>query len=199
MNTNPFFETLAEAHLDGLRKYCFYLTKSKWDGEDLYQEVLLRTMLYFLNTKPNGNDNVKSFVTRVARNLWIDNCRASQRRRRQVYMQHLPVCYMDPDYAEVRDLMEWMAEHFPRRNIEMWLLSEYFGYTMQEIADTLGSSLPAVKSVLFRTRELLRRLKDRQGMEKDKRKVMGQEVELWSRAILQDQPQYIWTLHGHSL
>jgi RNA polymerase sigma-70 factor (ECF subfamily) len=190
VSVTPFYETLAETHLDDLRKYCFFLTKSKWDGEDLFQEVLLKAMLYFLNTKPS--DNVKPFLIRVARNLWIDDCRTRQRRHRQMFMQHLPVSYSDPDFAEVRDLVEWMAERLPRRNIEMLLLSEYFGYTMQETADTLNCTVPAVKSVLFRTRELLRRFKNRQETKREGSKVIDLDVERWSRAILQDQPQLIW-------
>jgi RNA polymerase sigma-70 factor, ECF subfamily len=190
VSVTPFYESLAEIHLDDLRKYCFYLTKSKWDGEDLFQEVLMKAMLYFLNTKPN--DNVKPFLIRVARNLWIDDCRTKQRRRRHMLMQHLPVCYSDPDYFEVRNLVKWMAECLPRRNIEMWLLSEYFGYTMQEIADTLNCTGSAVKSVLFRTRELLRRLKYRQEMKGGLSKVIDLDVERWACAILQDRPQLIW-------
>jgi RNA polymerase sigma-70 factor (ECF subfamily) len=189
VSITPFYETLAETHLDELKKYCFYLTKSKWDGEDLFQEVLLKAMLYFLNIKPN--DNVKPFLIRVARNLWIDHCRKRQRHRRHMLIQHLPVCYSDPEYAEMQNIVVWMVEHLPRRNIEMWLLSEYFGYTMQETADTLNCSVPAVKSVLFRTRELLRRLKYRQETEEEEGNVISLDVERWSRAILQDRPQLI--------
>jgi RNA polymerase sigma-70 factor (ECF subfamily) len=190
MSVTPFYETLAETHLDDLKKYCFFLTRSKWDGEDLFQEVLLKTMLHFLNAKPY--ENVKPFLIRVARNLWIDDFRMRQWRGRKMLLQHWPVYYSDPDYVEVRNLVEWMAERLPRRNIEMLLLSEYFGYTMQEIADTLGYTIPAVKSVLFRTRERLRRLKYGQETEGEDREVIGLDVERWLRAILQDRPQCIW-------
>jgi RNA polymerase sigma-70 factor (ECF subfamily) len=155
VSVTPFYETLAETHLDDLKKYC-------------------------------------PFLIRVARNLWIDHFRTRQWRRRKMLLQHLPVYYSDPDYVEVRNLVEWMAERLPRRNIEMLLLSEYFGYTMQEIADTLGYTVPAVKSVLFRARERLRRFKYGQKKEGEEREVIGLDVERWLRAILQDRPQCIW-------
>lgn len=184
MEAIPAYERLVSPHLEDLRKYCMYLTKSKWDGEDLYQETLLRSLVFFSHTEPYVD--VKPFLVRVARNLWIDQCR-KQQRRRMLLAQPAKVTYNDNDYVEVRGIIEWLAERFPRRNIEMWLLFQHFGYTMQEIAEATACTLSAVKSVLFRTREMLRnrhRLSDRRG-------VIRLEVERWSRAIMFDRPQAI--------
>lgn len=185
MSAPSFYESLVKPHLDDLRKYCYYLTKSKWDGDDLCQEALLRSMLYFLNHEPYPN--LKPFLIRVARNLWLDGCRALQRQKRMT-MQILPLYWTDSDYSEVRSLLEWIGERLPRRNVEMFLLSEYFGYTMQEIADATGSSVPAVKSVLFRTRSLLRKFGADSLRKTDGSKVIPFDVERWSKAIMQDLP-----------
>ncbi|MCD9021801.1 RNA polymerase sigma factor [Cohnella silvisoli] len=184
MVVSPDYETLVTPHLDDMRKYCFYLTKSKWDGEDLFQETLLKSLVFFLHTEPYLD--VKPFLMRVARNLWIDDCR-KRRRRRMAKLDPPKVYYTDNDYVEVRGTLEWMAEHFPKRNIEMWLLFHYFGYTMQEIADDMSCSISAVKSVLFRTREWLR---NRHSLT-EHRKVIYLDVERWSRAVMQDRPQEI--------
>jgi RNA polymerase sigma-70 factor, ECF subfamily len=178
------YETLVTPHLDDMRKYCFYLTKSKWDGEDLFQETLLKSLVFFLHTEPHLE--VKPFLMRVARNLWIDDCRKRQRRR-MAQIDPTKVYYTDNDYVEVRSSIEWLAERFPRRNIEIWLLSQYFGYTMQEIAEDKSCSISAVKSVLFRTRELLR---NRHNLT-EHRNVIHLDVERWSRAVMQDWPQGI--------
>lgn len=185
MSVTAVYESLVEPHLEDLRKYCFSLTQSKWDGEDLYQEVLLKSLVYFLNNKPY--QEVKPFLIRVARNLWIDHCRSLQRKRK-LSLSSFKTCCMDPDYAEVRSLIEWIGERLPRRNIEMLLLSEYFGYTMQEIAEALEASVPAVKSVLFRTRALLRQYKADTLRKSDSVKIVSFDVERWSRAIMQDLP-----------
>lgn len=185
MSVTAVYESLVEPHLEDLRKYCFSLAQSKWDGEDLYQEVLLKSLVYFLNNNPY--QEVKPFLIRVARNLWIDHCRALQRKRKLS-----PTCFqtswLDADYAEVRGLIEWIGERLPRRNIEMLLLSEYFGYTMQEIAEALGTSVPAVKSVLFRTRALLRQYKVDAFRKSDSVKLVSFDAERWSRAIMRDLP-----------
>ncbi|MDB4866862.1 MAG: polymerase sigma factor [Cohnella sp.] len=185
MSVTSSYESMVKPHLDDLRNYCFYLTRSKWDGEDLFQEALLKAMMYFLNTEPYHD--VKPFLIRVARNLWIDDCRARQRRRHS-HLQNLPLFYIDSNYAEVRSLIEWMADRLPRRNVETWLLSEYFGYSMQDIADTLKCTVPAVKSVMHRTRRLLRKWNQEEDIEADQRKIARLDVERWTRAILQDLP-----------
>ncbi|QJD82607.1 RNA polymerase sigma factor [Cohnella herbarum] len=182
MGIIPEYERLIAPHMDDLRKYCYYLTRSKWDAEDLFQDTLLKSLVFFLHTEPYLD--VKPFLVRVARNLWIDDCRKRQRRR---YM-HTDISnayYSDNDYVEVRSAVEWLAERFPRRNIDTWLLFNYFGYSMQEIAEAMNCTISAVKSVLFRTREQLR---DRNGLA-DHRKVIHLDVERWSRAIMQDRPQ----------
>jgi RNA polymerase sigma-70 factor, ECF subfamily len=176
------YEALVVPLLEDLRKYCFYLTKSKWDGEDLFQETLLKSMIFFTNTEPYVD--VKPFLVRVARNLWIDQCR-KQQRRKLLLAQPVKTSSTDNDYVEVRSMIEWLAERFPRRNIEMWLLFQHFDYTMQEIADAMETTVSAVKSVLYRTRELLRN-RDRL---KHGRRVRWGEIERWSRAIMYDRPQ----------
>lgn len=184
MEAKSEYETLVAPHLEDLKKYCFYLTKSKWDGEDLFQDTILKSLAFFLHTEPYLD--VKPFLVRVARNLWIDDCR-KRKRRRSTLIDQPKVFYRDNDYVEVRIAIEWLAERFPRRNIETWLLFHYFNFTMQEIAVTMGCSISAIKSILFRTREMIR---NRHPVS-DNRKVIHLDVERWSRAILQDWPQGI--------
>ncbi|WP_164472684.1 RNA polymerase sigma factor [Cohnella candidum] len=185
MSVTSIYESLVEPHLDDLRKYCFFLTKSKWDGEDLCQEAILKSMVYFRNKE--AYQDVKPFLIRVARNLWIDGCRSLQRQRR-LPLKGLASCWYDANYAEVRSLIEWVGERLPARNIEMLLLSDYFGYTMQEIAETMHSTVPAVKSVLFRTRSMLREQDAESLRRTDGAKVIPLDVESWSKAIMRDLP-----------
>ncbi len=184
MSGSSVYQSLVEPHLEDLRKYCLFLTQSKWDGEDLCQEALLKSMVYFREHEPT--QDLKPFLIRVARNLWIDNRRAVQRQKKMP-RQTLPLYGTDSNYAEVRSLMEWIGERLPRRNIEMLLLADYFGYTMQEIADMLETTVPAVKSLLFRSRSILKKSKgeDRQ---KETGKVIPLDVERWSKAVMQDLP-----------
>jgi RNA polymerase sigma-70 factor (ECF subfamily) len=185
VSATPNYDFLVKPHLDELKKYCFYLTRSKWDGDDLVQEAVLRAMVYFLDKEVYQDP--KHFLFRVARNLWIDN-RRSLTRQRKLPIWKLSVYYTDSNYVEVRSLIEWIAERLPRRNMEMFLLSDYFRYTMQEIADILNTTVPAVKSVLHRTHIMLRNLQVDADYKSDGTNVFGVEVDKWSKAIMRGSP-----------
>ncbi|OXS60959.1 hypothetical protein B1A99_05355 [Cohnella sp. CIP 111063] len=179
------YEIKVLPHLRDLQNYCRYLTKSKWDAEDLLQETLLKALVFFLHTEPYVD--VKPFLIRVARNLWIDACRKRQRRRLFAERERASGVFEHSDYAEVRGTIEWLAERLPRRNIEIWLLFHYFGYSMQEIALATNVSVSAVKSLLHRTRETLRGDSE----PSDRRKVVRPDVDRWSRAVMQMRPQAV--------
>ncbi len=190
MGLSSSYESVLGPHLEDIRRYCRHLAKSEWDGEDLFQEALLKTMVYFRNKEPY--DNVKPLLLRVARHIWIDQCRSLSRRQRLLLqLEQKPTTVKDNDYAEVRGLIEWLAERLPRRNVEMWLLTRYFGYTMQETSELTGYTVVTVKSVLHRTRLLLYKWKWRGDTNIKTSNVIRPEVERWSRAILYDQPQYV--------
>lgn len=177
------YESLVVPHLNDLRTYCVCLTRSNWDGEDLMQETLLRTYVYFLSHTPA--DDLRAFLRRVARNVWIDQCRM-QRRRRNLAPAAARSWHSDSDYAEVLGLVEWLSERLPSRNVRVWLLAEYFGYAMQEIAEDMGTTVSAVKSLLFRTRDVIRSREDAKT-----RNVIRLDAERWCRAVLQENPRLI--------
>ncbi len=180
------YEIRVLPHLRDLHNYCRYLTKSKWDAEDLLQETLLKALVFFLHAEPCVD--VKPFLIRVARNLWIDACRKTQRRRLSAARHgRQSAVFEDSDYAEVRGTIEWLAERLPRRGVEFWLLFHYFGYSMQEVAMATDVSVSAVKSLLHRTRETLRG----RGEPPARRTVIRPDVERWSRAVMQERPQIV--------
>jgi RNA polymerase sigma-70 factor, ECF subfamily len=151
----PAFDSLIMPHLGDLRNFCYSLARSKWDAEDLVQEALLKSLRYYHKT--GSGRMTKAFLFTAARNLWIDACRKSSREEllspvdlrceRQAH---------DEDCIELREIMEWLLALLPSRTIELWLLSDYFGYSMKEIAELTHSSIPAVKSALFRARRVIR-------------------------------------------
>jgi len=183
MKANSAYEAWVTPHLADLAKYCRYLAGTRWDAEDLLQDTLLKAFVYYVQAEPCGE--MKPFIFRIAKNLWIDACR--KRSRRRALREWTREVYEDNDYADVRGSIEWLAERLPGRNIEIWLLFHYFGYSMQEIAQATGCTVSAVKSVLHRTREMLRNRDALSG----RRKAAGLDVERWSRAIMQDRPQSV--------
>ncbi|CAM3419590.1 RNA polymerase sigma factor [Marinicrinis lubricantis] len=182
------YENLVIPHLHELRNYCCYLTRSKWDGDDLYQETLLKTFKYY---KSEGTiRETRAFLFRVARNLWIDQYRKEHKLQTAVEQQEVvQESYTSPDYVQIRSIVEALLAHMPERYLEMWLLSSYFGYSMQEIAQMHHCTVSAVKSVLHRTRETIRSLKG-DALEHTG-KVISFPVDRWVRAVAYHQPRYI--------
>ncbi|MBM7565117.1 RNA polymerase sigma factor [Paenibacillus sacheonensis] len=148
------FEENVKPHLKHVQAYCAYLTSSKWEAEDLLQEALLRAFKYYRDTGKLLHP--RSLLYKIARNLQID----AHRKRRGVTValeEALLQPHYDPDYVSVRGMLEWLAEHLSERETEMLLLAEVFDYTYQDIADVLHCSVPAVKMVLHRSKNALRK------------------------------------------
>ena len=182
------FEDVIKPHMGPLRTYCFYLTASKWEAEDLLQDALLRAFQMY--RRKGEFQHPRSLLYKITRNLHID----AHRRRRGVTVpidEALQQPYHDQNYASVRGLLEWLAESLTEREVEMLMLSEVFRYTYQDIADELHCTVPAVKMVLHRTKLALRkraRMQDAAAV--NSRKINQQKrprkysVDRWTTALM---------------
>lgn len=187
MRPATVFEALIAPHLPDLRRYCRSLAKSAWDAEDLYQEALLKAFVYFRNVP--AERITRSFLLGAARLQWIDRYR--KERRRGPAPERVDRTF-DADYAEIRGILEWMAEHVPPRHLEMWLLAEYFGYSMREIANQLETTVPAVKSSLFRTKRCFADSRQRRAGARPGGEIAPpMRVERWVRAVLREEPRQL--------
>lgn len=187
------YEKIVHPHLASLKQYCFYLTRSKWDGEDLYQETLMKSFSYY---KKRGDFvNCKALLFQIARHLWIDQYRKKEKRtsllvelcRNEIQMR------FEDNYIEIRFLIEWLAKHLTKKGLSIWLLSDYFGYTMQEIAEQAGATVSAVKSSLFRAREKIRMLirsMPKETMDRSNKK-KDIQIENWVHTVIHNQPHLL--------
>ncbi|TYP71899.1 RNA polymerase sigma factor [Paenibacillus methanolicus] len=179
------YEALVTPYLNELHGYCCFLTRSAWDGEDLLQDTLCKFYRYSLR-QPLIKD-VKNLLFCIARNLWIDQFRRQKKQHAAMLIApRPPISYVDTHYCEVTAVLEWLAERLPERHLSIWLLASYFGYSMSEIALEMKTTIPTVKAVLFRTRELIRGKRS-----VEIRKAIRPEVEYWSKAIIRECPQTI--------
>lgn len=200
--TQPlWFEEAVQPWMEKLRQYCVYLTGSPWDGEDLMQEAIALTYRYYM--RQGEIKDIRPFLMKVARNKRID----ALRRRRLREAAGDPLAEegrRDACVFEIRDWLEWVAGRLTASQMNVWLLADYFGYTMNEIAGALGLSMSAVRSQLFRARESLRACRssqeqDDQGlrMHANRRKasppplsrgVCPLAVDAWARSIVNNDP-----------
>jgi len=175
------FERMISSHLPELAAYCRRLSGSRWDGDDLAQEALVRTFAHWLKRRPVGN--AKAFLFRTAKNIWIDEQR---KYRRRVILQDPSAMSPDGERASgrigIRQLLEEAADKLSLRALELILLADLYGYSMEEIAALTRSTVPGVKSALHRARKQVRDEKSaRAGGQ-----IPEHKLEEWSRRLYEE-------------
>ena len=71
-------ENLIDEHGKSIYNFCAYLTRSKNDAEDLFQDTFLRALE--ISSKINREGNPKSYLLSIAVNLWRNTARKNARR-----------------------------------------------------------------------------------------------------------------------
>jgi len=130
------------------------MTGSVLDGEDVVQDALFeayRKLDQFDDSRP-----VAPWVFRIAHNRCVDFLRGKARDTAEVNVS-------DPESIpaagtvslEIRPAIERLVLTLPPKERACVLLKEVFEYSLEEIAELIGSSVGAVKSALNRGRSKL--------------------------------------------
>jgi RNA polymerase sigma-70 factor (ECF subfamily) len=152
------FETKLEELRPKLHRYCSRMASSAIDGEDLVQEVLIKAIVAFAGTEIN---KLESWLFRIAHNTAVDFLR---RRRRQEDMRSEEDPNMIIDTApSAMDRLVAAANlrtfmHMPIAQRGCTILMDVLGYSLRDVADITGLSIPAVKASLHRGRNRIRDL-----------------------------------------
>jgi RNA polymerase sigma-70 factor, ECF subfamily len=132
-----------------LYRYCRYLTRSPWDAEDLAQDALARAFVTLARMGGQEPAHPRAWLFRVASNLWIDQAR----RRREV-----PTEALEPASAEViepwgpREAAGTLLVSLAPQERAGVVLKDVFDLSLDEIAESLGTTVGAVKAALHRGR-----------------------------------------------
>jgi RNA polymerase sigma factor (sigma-70 family) len=143
-----------EIYRSELLKYCCAITGSRWDGEDLFQETMIKA---FKRQSKNEDRSIpKSYLFRIASNAWIDRCR-KQRIDIDLYtdVNHLSV-KNSIDLVDVKEAIDILVTHLSHRQQIVFLLVEVFQYTASEVAEKIDTTEGAVKALLNRARTKLK-------------------------------------------
>ena len=136
-----------------LKRLCYLYLHDEAMAEDAVQETFLK--VYRSLTNFRGEANEKTWLTRIAINTCKDMLRSGWFRHmdRRVTAETLPARQeADPYHREVAAAVM----NLPRKLREVILLYYYRGLTMEEIAEVLEISQPAVSGRLKRAREKLK-------------------------------------------
>lgn len=143
-----------------LHRYAARMVGSVLDGEDVVQDAIARAMAALDRSPPEGDATAWTF--RIAHNAAIDHLRARARRGGEQEIQEEDMV-SDGDEAARRfaagaALAVFM--HLPPLQRGTVILKDVLGYSNEEAAGILDTSLAATKAALHRGRARLRTMAD---------------------------------------
>jgi RNA polymerase sigma-70 factor (ECF subfamily) len=141
-----FLETYEPLRPD-LYRYCRHLTRSPWDAEDLAQDTLARAFVT-LAQLGDSPPNPRAWLFRVASNLWIDRLR---RVRNERTWSEEPVGDA-PNERDAREAAGTLLSRLPPQERAAVVLKDVFNFSLEEISESLSTSVGAVKTALHRAR-----------------------------------------------
>lgn len=138
--------------------YTLSLCKSHMIAEDILSETFLKVML----SLECADNNVKLWLFRVCKNLWIDHLR-KHKKIAGVVFDELDICESDDFVNQIisneRNRMLYMAVlslEDPYK--ESIILFYYLEMKQNEIAKILGVSDGATRTIIYRARQMLKKL-----------------------------------------
>lgn len=145
------FEKEVEPLRPALWRYCYRLTGSAWDAEDLVQETLQRALSRLAGLwQPT---HVRGYLFRIASNAWIDRHRREARAEMVELAETLPAPADDPEVrAGAHQAMARLVATLTPLQRVVFLLCETLDFTSREAASSIGTSEGAVKAALHRAR-----------------------------------------------
>jgi RNA polymerase sigma-70 factor (ECF subfamily) len=160
------FQSLIEAHQARVVGTVAKMLGDDVDSEDIAQQVFIRVWKSAGRYQPTAK--FTTWLFKITRNLVFNELR--RRKRHPVtplqheedehFFQPVDTVAMSPDASlldsELNDAVQLAIDALPETQRMAIVLRRYEEMPYEEIAEVLGISIPAVKSVLFRARAELR-------------------------------------------
>ncbi|MGF6950538.1 RNA polymerase sigma factor (sigma-70 family) [Neobacillus sp. B4I6] len=133
-----------------LRRYCHFLARNGWDGDEIAQETFIKALKY-------GNHSQKlttALLNKIAYNHWIDMLRKRKNETVEAdldFSTHSLTNQLD----NTRESVDILLKNFTPNQAIIFLLKEGFQYQLKEIASMLDFTEMAVKSNLHRAKKRL--------------------------------------------
>ncbi|MGG3443500.1 RNA polymerase subunit sigma-70 [Bacillus nitratireducens] len=177
-NINLLIEHYAE-----VKRYCTFLTKNKWDGEDLAQEAICKVLQKYSEKKI-----CITLLYKIARNQWLDQMKSKsvqEKLEQQITFEEL--------HEKIADLHEMVGKVLSSLNVQqsvILLLKDVFQYSIADIAKVCSVSEGAVKASLFRSRNRLKTVSE-EGIEIVE---YTDDVEIVVTSIREERPELLTKL-----
>ncbi|UJR85744.1 sigma-70 family RNA polymerase sigma factor [Sandaracinus amylolyticus] len=132
-----------------LHRYCRHLTRSPWDAEDLVQDTLARAFVT-LGTMFHEVPQPRAWLFRVASNLWID--RARRARREVLGVEQDDVASNSSEPRAMREAAGALMVRLAPQERAAVVLKDVLDLSLEEIAESLSTTVGSVKAALHRGR-----------------------------------------------
>lgn len=157
MSTNEF-DQMIQPYIPKLRGYCRVIARNQWDADDLYQETLLK--IYALLSREQPPIISKAYLYRIATNTWIDLTRRNKGGQYDIQYSDLIKVNENVAMVDSWDALALIIEQLPLRQSIVLLLSDVFSFKAKEIALMLSLSEGAVKAILHRSKDKLKKVQE---------------------------------------
>jgi RNA polymerase sigma-70 factor (ECF subfamily) len=159
------FAMLMNRHLPAVRKRIGSMVRNASDADDLLQDVCLKVWGHLSSFR--AESHFRTWIIRVAINEVLQSYRRAQRRPTcQMPVDFEAVCPGDSPYQSFARIEERKTVHnavaeLPATYRQVLILRDFQQLTERETARRLRSSVPLVKTRLFRARVMLSTLLQR--------------------------------------
>lgn len=133
-----------------LQRYCHFLARNGWDGDDIAQETFMKALKY-------GNSQhelTTALLNKIAYNHWVDMLRKRKNESLEENLNYPNLAFSN-QLDETRNSVDLLLKNFTPNQAIIFLLKEAFHYQLKEIASILDSTEMAVKSNLHRAKKRL--------------------------------------------
>ncbi len=143
-------------HYEEIRRYCFRLTRSETEADDLTQEVFVR---YCKSGRNLDDDHLRNWLFRVARNLVIDKLRSHHPERISPEVDGMTLADMADHkssnpavLAEQQDMIQKILSvlgNSDKRTREIFRLKFFENKNSSEIGTQIGVASSTVRKILL--------------------------------------------------
>lgn len=156
------FSRLMEPYRREIIAYCYRLSGSLSESEDLAQEAFVRA--YRALGSFEGRASIRAWLYRIAHNLCINHVQRDRPGWESLsdlpedsFGVSEPAEYSGQEREDVRLGFVALVQSLPPRQRAALVLRDVLGWSAEETARILGTTVPAVKNALARARQTLSR------------------------------------------
>ena len=132
-----------------LYRYCRHLTRSPWDAEDMSQDAMARAYVT-LGGMTEAPANPRAWLFRVASNLWLNRTRQAREVLSDGRGTESEPLAPGVERRAAREAAGTLLAQLSPQERAAIVLKDVFELSLEEVAESLSTSVGAVKAALHR-------------------------------------------------